>query len=524
MSRTREWVKFGTLVGVTLALAVAFIVVIDVPERSLAQQPAAQVLRTRPAPVQPAQPVVDLGGAFVAVAEAVRPAVVYIRAERRVEERSSRQRQEVPSPFDRFFDFPNREDIQPQPPRGQGSGFIISPDGYVMTNNHVVEGFDRLTVRLFDRREFTARVVGRDPLTDIAVIKIDAEDLPAMALGNSDAVQVGEWVLAIGSPLGEDFPFTVTAGIVSGRGRRLQLNSSPLAISDFIQTDAAINPGNSGGPLVNASGQVIGVNSAIASRTGVYAGYSFAIPINLARTVGEQIIEDGTVTRAALGVEVRDAGPEDAEYVGLDEVRGVVVSGIPNDDSPAKRAGIEPGDVIIEVDGERADYTAQLQQIVGFKRPGDQARVTVMRRGAERRTFTVRLMAAGNAEQPRVARADRDDAPEDVSYDDKLGLRLEAMSARMVRDARIDSESRGLIVTAVDPNGPARNRIFPPVTQRGWLDIITHVNGERVQTEAEFDEAVRTVQPNEVVSLRVYSLRGETGQSRIVRLRAGGER
>ena len=213
--------------------------------------------------------------------------------------------------MERFFP---RFRQQPEIEQGSGSGFVISADGYILTNNHVVEGAEQVTVRLLDRREFKAKVIGTDPNTDVAVLKIDAKDLPPVALGNSDDARVGEWVLAIGNPLGEGLTFTVTSGIVSAKGRAL--NGLPGrgqgSIQDFIQTDAAINPGNSGGPLVSVRGEVIGINSAIASETGFYSGYGFAIPINLARTVMNQLIESGKVHRAALGVSIADVTLNDA--------------------------------------------------------------------------------------------------------------------------------------------------------------------------------------------------------------------
>ncbi len=516
MSRSREWIKFGALVGVALALAVAFVSVVDVPSNTFAQQPSRTVIVDRPAPVEAAQPIVDLGNAFAAVAEAVRPAVVFIDA---AATRRERERAPVPSPFDRFFDIPEQ-----QPPRrGTGSGFLISADGYIVTNNHVVEGFDRLDVTLFDGRQYEAEVVGGDRNTDVAVIKIDARDLPSVSLGDSDDLRVGEWVLAIGNPLGEAFTFTVTAGIVSGRGRGLAgLNSSQWNIQDFIQTDAAINPGNSGGPLVNINGQVVGVNSAIASRTGFYAGYSFAIPINLARIVSEQLIEDGKVTRAALGISIRDADPEDAEFVGLDEVRGVMVADFASDDSPAKLGGIEQGDVIIAVDGERVDYVAQLQQMVGFKRPGDQITVTVMRQGGQRLDIPVVLGAANTQQEPQIASLDRPERGETASYQSKLGLELDAFPAGLASRGGISAENRGPIIVSVDPDGPARGKALAPASPRqGVLDIITHVNGHRVSTVSELEEALNNVPAGSIVSLRVYQVRGNQSGSSVVRVRAG---
>jgi serine protease Do len=519
MSRTRDWIKFGSLVGLTLVLAVAFVSIVDLPERSEAQERTSSVMRDRPAPVEAAQPVVDLGNAFSSVAEVVRPAVVYIDATRSVDQ-TSQAHPDLPAPFDRFFQEPD----EPRQQRGTGSGFIISPDGYIMTNNHVVENGERLDVRLFDGRQFSAEVVGRDADTDIAVIKIDAGDLPAVALGNSDSLRVGEWVLAIGNPLGNAFSFTVTAGIVSGRGRVLPglQRGRQWSISDFIQTDAAINPGNSGGPLVNIRGQVVGVNSAIASQTGFYSGYSFAVPINLARIVADQLIRDGRVTRAALGVQVQAADDRDAEYVGLGEVRGVVVEGFPSDDSPARQAGIEIGDVIVAVDGEQVDYVAQLQQLVGFKRPGEQTDVTVMRAGGERRTFPVRLTAANPEPEPQVARAG-DVGPEEVFlYEGKLGIAVEEMTADMARAAGIPSGEMGLMITDVDGNGPSRDDLFPTNPRQRVIAVITHVNGERVTTRNELEEAIEGVPPGAVASLQLFEILEDTPRSRVVRLRVGG--
>src|SRR6058998_761865 len=323
--KTRDWLKFGTLVALAFALGLAFASAFRLPTRGEAA--VRSVLQDTSRPLPQAKAAVDLGDAFASVAEHVKPAVVFIKSERR--ERVSNRR--VPS-FDDFFNAPRR----PQVEQGSGSGFIVSQDGYILTNNHVVQGADRVTVRLLDNREFTAKTIGTDPNTDIAVIKIQTTGLPTVRLGDADSTKIGNWVLAIGNPLGEAFTFTVTAGIVSAKGRGLQgLNSGGLAIQDFIQTDAAINPGNSGGPLVNVRGEVIGINSAIASETGLYQGYGFAIPINLARVVMDQLVRTGHVQRAVIGVSIRDATAEDAEDVGLREIRGVVVQDFTNDDSPA---------------------------------------------------------------------------------------------------------------------------------------------------------------------------------------------
>ncbi len=477
-------------------------------------------MRDRPAPVEAAQPVVDLGNAFSSVAEVVRPAVVYIDATRQVAGATMQDRPDLPAPFDRFF---QQQPDEPRFQRGTGSGFIISPDGYIITNNHVVENGERLDVQLFDGRQFSAEVVGRDPDTDVAVIKIDADGLPSVSLGDSDSLRVGEWVLAIGNPLGNAFSFTVTAGIVSGRGRVLRgLERTEWNISDFIQTDAAINPGNSGGPLVNIRGQVVGVNSAIASQTGFYSGYSFAVPINLARVVADQLIRDGKVTRAALGVRVQAADDEDAEYVGLDEVRGVLVQGFSNDDSPARQAGIEIGDVIIEVDGKQVDYVAQLQQLVGFMRPGERTDVTVMRAGGERRTFSVRLVEANAEPEQQVARGDAAEPEEAFEYESRLGIEVEEMTADMARAAGVPSSEIGLLITGVDRNGPGRDDLAASSPRQGFIAVITHVNGERIRTRAELEAVLEDVAPGQVISLQLFELVQDTPRPRVARLRVGG--
>ncbi|HWP38270.1 MAG TPA: Do family serine endopeptidase [Gemmatimonadales bacterium] len=511
-TRTSDWLKLGVLVALAVVLALGFAAAVDLPSRSEAQQgPVSLVTQERPA-TRGVASAVDLGDAFASVAEAVRPSVVFIQADQRAGERQQLRRR-LPPPFDEFFQQPD----VPERRRGQGTGFIISPDGYIITNNHVVQDADRLRVRLLDRRVFDAKIVGRDPDTDVAVIKIDATGLHAVKLGNSDSVRIGEWVLAIGNPL--EFAFTVTAGIVSAKGRVLQgLNVERYAIQDFIQTDAAINPGNSGGPLVNIYGQVVGMNTAIASLTGFYQGYGFAVPINLARIVAEQLIANGRVTRAILGVSIRDADADDAAYVGLDSVRGVVVQDYSVENGPAERAGLQPGDVITEIDGHPIEQVPQLQQMVGFRRPGDRVRLTVVRKGGERRTITVTLGRREDDTQD-VAQADREPASGRQPFEDKLGISVEPVSADLAARARLSDDHRGLLITGVDPDGPAADKGLGP------RQIVTHVNNERVRSIAELRQILKDVKPGDVVSLRVYLLPADPsqpGQSVVVRLRAGG--
>ena len=404
----------------------------ELPRLGGSTPPAAPVTAAT-AVAPPSNSLAAWSDAFATVAQTVRPSVVFIRADSKPATVPTRRRNnQNEDPFDRFFrQNPGtpRFDVDPRNSpmqRSSGTGFISSPDGYIITNNHVVAGADRLQVRLFDNRTYSATVVGRDPGTDVAVIKIDAHNLPAVTFGNSDSARVGEWVLAIGNPMGEELSFTVTAGIISAKGRPLSglNNGSRYGIQDFIQTDAAINPGNSGGPLVNAEGRVIGINSAIASQTGSYEGYGFAIPSNLARRVVDELITHGKVNRAILGLAIRPIDPDDAAYVGLDAVKGVVVQDFSGGDSPAKRAGIRAGDVIVAIDGRPVEYVAQFQQAVAFRKPGEEAALTVMRKGGERTTIKVRLTAAPSDDR-EVATTRPDGRASSELYGSKLGITVE---------------------------------------------------------------------------------------------------
>jgi serine protease Do len=509
-ARSLNWLKFGGLVALAFALGLLFAGLLDLPNRSSAQQQGRQAAAIAPVPtpsIPAARPLQDLSEAFAAVAEHVKPSVVYIRSQRT--ERASQQR--IPPGMERFF--PQFRQQQPEIEQGSGSGFIVSQDGYILTNNHVVEGAEVVTVRLLDHREFKAKVIGTDPNTDVAVVKIDAKNLPPVALGNSDDARVGEWVLAIGNPLGEGLTFTVTSGIVSAKGRALAglPGRGQGSIQDFIQTDAAINPGNSGGPLVSVRGEVIGINSAIASETGFYSGYGFAIPMNLVRTVMTQLIETGTVHRAALGVQIAEVTLNDAAYVGLPEIRGVAVKDIPTDDSPAKAAGIEPGDIIVAVDGKPVEYVGQLQQIVGFRKPGEVVKVEVARKGGVRKTFNVRLQAL--ADQPELAqgnerdgdkKGDRDSAANAANVLTLLGVSGEALTPEIASELGSPG-LRGVVITGVTPGGPAWPLLRD--AEDGGPDVITAVEGKPVRTQAELRNVLKSFKPGDIVTVNAYNAR-----------------
>ncbi len=458
-------------------------------------------------PVEAVQPALDLSDAFVNVAEIVTPAVVRIEARREVRRRSVGSQ----SPPLRV---PN-QDPQDRPDRvSGGSGFIFSEDGYILTNNNVVAGADLLTVFLHDRRSFQAQIVGRDPFTDVAVIKIDAPDLTRLCFGSSADLRVGEWIMAIGNPgfsgVSNRLDYTVTVGIVSALGRPLQLlqrglrqdeetaRNSGFAIEDFIQTDAVINPGNSGGPMVNLRGQVVGINSAIASQTGYYQGYGFAIPIDLAYRVTEDLIEYGRVRRAWLGVGMRAIDAISAESYGLPTVSGVELTLI-TEGGPSEAQGLRIYDVIVEIDGQPIGRVGQMQQAIAMKRPGDRVAIRVYRDGRPL-TVNIRLGEAALQGQPEVVAAA---APvrEEGRMDDKLGLRIEDMdrtSAQQVRYEEVD----GVVITDVQVNGPAARRGLTP----GWK--ILEINRQRVRNRSDVDRIMGEVDSGDIVTLRVAEPRG----------------
>jgi len=458
------------------------------------------------------KPAVDLSDAFVNLADVVTPAVVRIETRRPRQART----QQIPDAFRRFFDIPESEEPESQGELSSGSGFIISPDGYILTNNHVVEGADQVRVFLSDRRYFDATLVGNDPYTDVAVVKIDAgQPLPAMSFGDSDDVKVGEWVLAIGNPgfgNSTQLDYTVTAGIVSARGRGLGLLNRDLyndprfgpevsgfAIEDFIQTDAVINPGNSGGPMVNLKGQVVGINSAIASPTGYYTGYGFAVPINLARRIMQDLIENGSVRRPRIGVTIQDVAAEDAEAYGLPKVSGVLVQDVQDGPSQGK---LESEDVIVALDGKPVGYVAELQAKIAEHRPGDEVRLTVYRN--KRPTdITVRLDEAPINERPAAV------AERTVLAEERLGINVEPLTADLAQQLEYP-EAGGVVISEVQRTSPA--------SRRGVVSglKLTQVNDTRIDTPEDVRRALAGVQGGEIVSLHTV---GPDGTSRVYNVR-----
>lgn len=299
------------------------------------------------------------------------------------------QQQQYADPFYQFF-FGRPQQSQQPSAMASGSGVILSDDGYIVTNNHVIEGAGDIEVVLNDKRTFTAQLIGRDPNTDLALLKIEASGLPTMKIGNSDDLRVGEWVLAVGNPF--NLTSTVTAGIVSAKARSINILQADMKIESFIQTDAAVNPGNSGGALVNTKGELVGINTAIASQTGSYAGYAFAIPTTIMQKVVGDLRQYGSVQRALLGIRMMDVNQEVKEHFGLQSMEGVYVAEVVSG-TAADKAGMKQGDVIVMIDGREINSSAALQEQIGRKNPGDEI-VVMVRRGGKTVTLEVKLSAA----------------------------------------------------------------------------------------------------------------------------------
>ena len=432
--------------------------------------------------------------AFSAIADRAIPAVVYVEVEKNVgaPPRTGGRAPFGNAPHDffdddllrRFFQGPQMRRFEPRRRRqqGTGSGFIMSPDGYILTNSHVVEGADKIRVKLHDGREFKAEPIGSDTKSEVAVIKIDADDLPTIPLGDSGKLRIGEWVIAIGNPLG--LAETLTVGVVSAKGRS---NIGIADYEDFIQTDAAINPGNSGGPLLNSRGEVVGVNTAISTLTGGYMGIGFAIPINMARDIKNQLVEHGKVVRGYLGILIQEVTPDLASSFGLDENAGGILVGDVVEDSAAEKGGLEQGDVITKLDGEDVDDVAAFRNKVASSPPGTKFTLDVIRDGKQH-TFEIATgtltdeVAATSAATPEIS--------------EELGLQVGELTDELAERFGYEQDE-GVLVTHVEPGGPAAAKGLRPG------DLIASVNREPVRRVAQFNRAIGGVEPGEAVLLRV---------------------
>ncbi len=512
-------IRLGAAVTVAFLCGLIFASGFNLTRLSWAQASRPQFATaalTPPASVKTADAFSD---AFEWVSDNVTPAVVSIQAETKATRNPhARVPQNLPPGMDDFFhQFQMPQGNQPQ--ESSGTGFIVSKDGYILTNNHVVADggreADKLTVTLLDHRTFKARVVGRDSTTDVALIKIDANNLPTVSLGHDSSAHVGQWVLAIGNPLGLEF--TVTAGIVSAKGRQLgNLLSARWNIQDYIQTDAAINPGNSGGPLVNLQGQVIGINSALASSTGYYAGYGFAIPISLARKVMDDLIKYGRVNRGVLGVSISPVDESEAHIAGmnLNDMHGAAVTGFVDDASgvsPGEKAGLRLNDIVTAIEGSPVDGVADLQRTIRNFEPGQTVKITVVRHG-QSVVVPVKLGAASAATTTVANRATSEDNRSGAAAAEKtLGIGVGPIPRQLLQQDTIPNEYlHGLFVNDVSTSGPSfpapgsnsvTNGLFPS-------DIIVGTIYPKKTTITSIDDlnkAVSGLKSGDYIQLLVYN-------------------
>lgn len=430
---------------------------------------------------------------FTNLVEEASPAVVNISTRQKMPERAVAGQpgmpdlEGLPPMFREFF-----ERSIPQAPRNPGgrqreaqslgSGFIISPDGYIMTNNHVVADADEIIVRLSDRSELEAKLIGADPRSDVALLKVEGKDLPVVRLGKSDELKVGEWVLAIGSPFG--FDHSVTAGIVSAKGRNLPSDS----YVPFIQTDVAINPGNSGGPLFNLQGEVVGINSQIFTRSGGFMGLSFAIPMEVAMQVADQLKADGKVTRGWLGVVIQEVNKDLAESFGLDKPAGALVAQV-LEDGPADKGGLQVGDVILNLNGKPIIMSADLPHLVGGLKPGEKAELDVVR-DSSRKKLSVTIGTLPEEGQ-ELASSGSEQGGE--RSNNRLGVTVVELTAEQKKGLDL----KGGVVVKEVLNGPAAMIGLRPG------DVITHLNNQAIDSTSTFTQVAQELPKNRSVSMRV---------------------
>ncbi|MCS6999743.1 MAG: trypsin-like peptidase domain-containing protein [Bacteroidota bacterium] len=498
MIKAAAFLLIGVITGVLLVAEFR-----SIPVAQLFGQNIRDIGAKQP-PVKVPDNVRALNDAFVAAATAVSPTVVSIEVIGEDKGSDVEEFFRFFSPWDdeEFFSPPRNRDQQRDSrprsrPLGQGSGVIITSDGYIVTNNHVIRGAkpDGVKVTLSDKREFTAKIIGRDSLTDLAVIKIDAKDLPTAYLGTNADIRVGEWVIAVGNPL--QLRSTVTAGIISAIGRGgMGLNRGQFAIENYIQTDAAINPGNSGGGLFTLNGTLIGINTAIASGTGFYAGYGFAIPVDIVRKVALDLINTGKVIRPYIGVTIHAVDETDAKGAGLSKVQGVMVDDVLKN-SPAERAGILSQDIILDVDGVPVNSPNELQTLILQRRPGDKVKLRIWR---DRKEITKEVQL--EAKDGVVASADKTSEPvpgeratdnEPVTFDD-LGFSVAPLSAEAKNRLEVNT---GVEVTRVERYSEAYMRGLSP------RSVILRADRQSIESTGQLRSIIARKKPGEVVVLEV---------------------
>ncbi|MDR8391252.1 Do family serine endopeptidase [Aliifodinibius sp. S!AR15-10] len=430
----------------------------------------------------------DLNDAIVNIAEKTKPAVVTIFTTQTIETPEN--------PLFRFFGEDPRGGGGEREVSGLGSGVIVSEDGYILTNNHVVEAAESINVETVNGDVLEAEVVGTDPQTDIAVLKINAENLPTIELGNSDDLRVGEFVMAIGSPFGEELAHSVSFGIVSGKGRTNEMMARRTGgYQNFIQTDAAINPGNSGGALINLDGELVGINTAILSRSGGNQGIGFAIPANLAKNIMNQLIETGEVQRGYLGITGDGVDRTMARALGLDKPQGVIVGGV-QENTPAAESGLKEGDVIRTLDGKTVEGWLSFRTAIASKRPGDTVELGVLRDGDEQ-TVTVTLGEFPEELQASAGQQQRG-AP-DQNLEESIGFNVRNITPAIAEELQLDPNINGVVVTGINRNSNAARQGL----RQG--DVITSIAKEQVQNVEDFNRIMSelTQQENQVVLMRI---------------------
>ncbi|MDR0566508.1 MAG: Do family serine endopeptidase [Prevotellaceae bacterium] len=460
----KKHILISGLVAATMGAAAAFVVLHTQKTANNSGQSAATY--AMPSFLSSPSAAAAAGGVdFTVAAEKTVNAVVNVTTGyTRIVQRSSDSFHDFFYGFRHYF-------YEPQPAQGMGSGVILSSDGYIVTNNHVIARAEQIHVTLNDKRTFTAKLVGADPSTDIAVIKIEGKDLPFVAMGNSDELRIGEWVLAVGNPL--NLTSTVTAGIVSAKARNINILSDKFKIESFIQTDAAVNPGNSGGALVNTRGELVGINTAIASPTGTFAGYSFAVPSSIVNKVATDIIEFGVVQRAVLGVNLQELTSETAAEYGIKEIQGVLIANV-IEGGAAEQAGVRKGDVVVKVNDIAVNTGAQLQEQISKFRPNDQISLTVNR---DNKTKYINVILRNRAGTTSLVK------PNDNTLPSVLGATLQEVDAATKRTLRI---ANGVQVTELK-----QGRLMKHGIRQGY--IITRINRTPVSSVADVQRILSTI-------------------------------